>query len=110
MSLFGKSLITIGDTGISSENRIDITDFEDMLPVNFGNNNQESKLYTIVIDASRSMSKLGKLSIAKKAAIKLIDMLNEDDEVCVVSFYGDYDPVQIPPTSRSEERRVGKEC
>lgn len=106
VSLFGKSLITIGDTGISSENRIDITDFEDMLPVNFGNNNQESKLYTIVIDASRSMSKLGKLSIAKKAAIKLIDMLNEDDEVCVVSFYGDYDPVQIPPTSVANKEYI----
>ena len=106
VSLFGKSLITIGDTGISSENTTDISDFEDMLPVNFGNNNQDKKLYTIVIDASRSMNQIDKLDIAKKAAIKLIDMLNDDDEVCVVSFYGDYEPIQIPPTKVENKRMI----
>ncbi len=106
VSLFGKSLITIGDTGISSENAGAIADFADLLPVNFANNNQEQKLYTIVIDASRSMNKLDKLAIAKSAAIKLIDMLNEDDEVCVVSFYGDYEPVQIPPTKVTNKRHI----
>lgn len=94
VSLFGKSLITLGNTYIQSKGDDELKALDDMLPVRFGNAEQDSKLYTLVIDASRSMETLSKLIIAKRAASQLVEYLNEGDFVAVVIFHGDFQVVQ----------------
>ena len=91
VSLFGKSLLTIGDTGIQNDFDGALKRLDDMLPVNYGNGNQDAKLYTLVLDISRSMNQLGKWLRAQKAALQLIDFLNDEDKVCIVAFYGSFE-------------------
>ena len=96
VSLFGKSLVTVGDTNIqnaaSSEDEGQKQVYEavgDMLPVKFGNNGSDPKLFTIVIDDSRSMELLFKLIIAKTASQHLVGLLDENDYICLVAFDSD---------------------
>ena len=91
VSLFGKSLLTIGDTGIQNDYDGKLKRLDNMLPVNYGNGNQDAKLYTLVLDISRSMNQLGKWSRAQNAALQLIDFLNDEDKVCIVAFYGSFE-------------------
>lgn len=65
-----------------------------MLPVNFGGNDSAPKLYTFVIDSSRSMEQNYHMLNAKLAATTLIDLLDEGDNICVVTFNGDMQIVQ----------------
>lgn len=93
VSLCGKSLITIGDMGIQTF-RDDITadraleKLGNMLPVNYGNNDEDRKLYAIVLDASSSMLQLDKFTRAKTAAINLLKQINDEDSVVVLGFNG----------------------
>ena len=82
VSMFGKSLITLGDTSIQNKNDSELRDLQNMLPVNYGNSGSDKKLYTIVIDGSRSMEFNNKLQIVKRAACNLIDLLEDRDSVC----------------------------
>ncbi len=93
VSLFGKSLVTVGDTNIQnagiSGNEVQrqvLNDFADMLPVKFGNVDADPKLFTIVIDDSRSMELLYKFTIAKAASTHLVETLNDNDYLCLVAF------------------------
>ncbi len=106
VSLFGKSLMTFGDTGIQNKTEGELKALNDMLPVRFGNNLQDPKLYTIVIDSSLSMLQIDKLTIAKRAATQLIDSLAENDEICVVTFYGSFEVVQRPTRVGDYENRT----
>lgn len=93
VSLFGKSLVTVGDTNIQNagvsgdevQQQV-LNDFADMLPVKFGNVDADTKLFTIVIDDSRSMELLYKLTIAKAASAHLVGTLNDNDYLCLVAF------------------------
>jgi hypothetical protein len=95
VSAFGKSLLTFGDLGLQnlsstsqdSDDEIK-TSFSEMLPVKYGNSYAKEKLYTIVIDVSRSMETGNRLNVAKQAAVSLVGMLNDDDSVCIVYFSG----------------------
>ena len=96
VSLLGKSLVTIGDTNIQnasgSEDVVQqqvLSGLSDMLPVKFGNTDSDPKLFTIVIDDSRSMELLYKLTIAKAASEHLVGRLNDDDYLCLVAFDSD---------------------
>lgn len=93
---FGKSLVTMGNLYI--QNRDFGDDLEEwdlfqtyagMLPVKYGNSDEDPKLFTFVIDASRSMGHLYHLDIAKELTIRLLGMLNEGDYVSLFTFDGE---------------------
>lgn len=94
VSLFGKSFLAYGNNHIHEKE--ELKPLADMLPVRYGNVDRDAKLYTLVIDASRSMETLSKFAIAKSAAKQLVDTLNEGDNVCVVAFNGNYHTVYSP--------------
>lgn len=96
VSQFGRSLITFGNVYIQSYENGELKPLEKMLPIRYGKNDQDPKLYTIVIDSSRSMEQLGKFARAKRAAARLIEILEPTDNVCVVTFNGDVSVVQTP--------------
>ena len=105
VSQYGKSLITLGDLSIQNQDDERFALLEELLPVSFGNVNDGSKLYTIVIDISRSMyhSRPRQLLIAKEAATKLVSLLNDDDTVAFVTLAGEA-RVELTPTRVSECR------
>jgi len=96
ISQYGKSLFTFGDLRLqtNSEDAV-FKKFQELLPVDYGNNNREGRLYTIVLDVSHSMFMASKFTIAKEAAIKLLSILGDDDYICLVTFSGEI-KVQTP--------------
>ena len=105
VSQYGKSLITMGDLSMQNQDDERFELLEELLPVSFGNANKGEKLYTIVIDISRSMyhSRPRQLLIAKEAATKLVSLLNDDDTVAFVTLAGEA-RVELTPTKLSECR------
>ncbi len=103
VSLFGKSLITVGDTQIQNKTDDVLKSLEDMLPVRFGNSDADPKLYSIVIDISRSMEYDWHFQMAKSAAKQILMLLNEDDYVSVVSFAGEVIVSQQPVKATNRE-------
>ncbi len=99
VSQYGKSLITLGDLSMQNQDDERFDMLEELLPVSFGNSNKDAKLYTIVIDISRSMfhSLPRQLLIAKEAATKLVSLLEDDDYVAFVTLAGET-KVELPPT------------
>ncbi len=100
---FGKSLVTMGDLRIQNKDQAIFKQFEDMLPVKFGNSDQDPKLYAIVLDTSRSMQNFSRLRIAKQAAIHLLNTLGDNDYVMVVNFWGDVNVLQSPTKAINRE-------
>jgi len=78
VSQFGKSLVTMGDLLLQNKDEEGLDQLADMLPVKYGNSDQDTKLYGIVLDTSRSMQNASRLAIAKSAAIHLLNLLNDD--------------------------------
>ncbi|MBO5946261.1 MAG: VWA domain-containing protein, partial [Clostridia bacterium] len=87
---YGKTLMTFGDTKIQNKTDDTLKELEDILPVKYGNSDQDPKLVCIVMDVSRSMEELYKLKMAKEASKQLVDMLNDHDFVIIITFSGDY--------------------
>lgn len=108
VSEFGKSLITLGNTYIQNNDDADLKKLGDMLPVQYGPNDNDSKLLNIVIDVSRSMELNYKLIMAKKAAISMLDLLKDSDWVMVIAFWGENQMVQspVPATQREKVKEV----
>ena len=104
VSKFGKSLITFGNTYI--QNNYDdptLSVLNNMLPVKFGNNENEDKLVTLCLDISRSMEQLDRLKIAKETACSILDNLDDDVMVLVIGFYGEVRTIhQQSPASERE--------
>ena len=96
VSVYGKSLVTMGDLRIQNKTDDTLDKFEDMLPVKFGNNDQDPRLYAIVVDTSRSMENFSRLAIAKQAAIQLLEFLGPNDMVMIVNFWGEINVLQAP--------------
>ncbi len=97
VSQFGKSLVTVGNTDIQNKaNETDLSKLEDMLPVRFGNNDQDPKLFMLVVDFSRSMQMASRLLMLKEAACTFLDLLGPEDMVGVVTFAGTVNPLQSP--------------
>lgn len=98
VSSFGKSLVTMGNLGIQNRDEAELKQLEDMLPVRFGNNENDPRIYALVIDASRSMETLSHLIVAKQVAKALINLLSEDpdNEICIITFYSQAYQLQIP--------------
>ena len=96
VSQYGKSLITMGDLKMQNKDDDVFARLEELLPVNFGNANKDAKLYTIVLDISRSMNDTSQLIVAKDAALKLLSILSDDDHVAYVTLAGEAKIEQIP--------------
>lgn len=92
ISLYGKSLVTIGNTYIQNnkdgENST-LSILSQMLPLKYDNSSDKSRLYTIILDISKSMDSISHLKMAKQAAYSIIDLLEETDSLYVIAFYGD---------------------
>ena len=98
VSVFGKSLITAGNTQIQNKDNLTLTALEDMLPVKFGNDDADPKLYTLVVDSSRSMEfrNADFFVMAKMSVSYLLDMLDEDDYFSIIHFSGEVYPLVQP--------------
>lgn len=97
---FGKSLVTLGDTGIQSaevgnDDDEPLRTLDKMLPVRYGRSDDAPKLYTIVIDQSISMWD-GRLEPAKDLAKRLVGILDDTDYVYIVAFWGENQVVYGP--------------
>lgn len=108
VSEFGKSLITLGNTYIQNSSDSNLNQLGDMLPVQYGANDEDSKLLAIVIDVSRSMEMNYKLIMAKQAACAMLDLLKDSDWVMVIAFWGDNQMVQsaVPASQREKVKDV----
>ncbi|MDE7076735.1 MAG: VWA domain-containing protein [Clostridia bacterium] len=108
VSMFGKSLVTFGDTYVQSD-RGNLTALGNMLPVVYGKSGDDAKLYTLVVDTSRSMEFFGNLQRAKTAAVEVVNMLNDDDMVALVEFNGDAYPRFNPvPVGENRQRVIDR--
>ncbi len=90
VSQLGKSLLTVGDLNL--QNNVDddaLTKLSDMLPITYGNSVRDAKLYALVIDVSHSMAIGGGAVYGKPAAEAVVKLLNPDDYLVVVKFYGE---------------------
>lgn len=98
VSLFGKTLITAGNTHIQNKDDNTLNTLQDMLPVKFGNSDSDPKLYTLVIDSSRSMEfKNAEFFVmAKLSATYLLGLLDEDDYFSIIHFSGEVYPLVAP--------------
>ena len=113
VSQFGKSLVTFGDLQLQNKMGADNAEeeqtpdaavelFKGMLPIEFGNDNQDGKLLTIVLDTSRSMEQASKYAKAKEVSIGLLEMLTEQDRFAIVTFWGDNNVLQQPVKATKE--------
>ena len=90
ISQYGKSLITFGDLRLQTDAEDPIFNkFQELLPVDYGNDSREGRMYTIVLDVSHSMFMASKFTTAKQAAINLLSILSDDDYICLVTFSGE---------------------
>ena len=105
VSLFGKSLVTFGNLGIQTKTAGELQTLDDMLPVRYGETDNEKKLFTIVIDVSPSMQIWSRMILARRGANKIIDSLKDTDSVCVIAFSGEVAVVQSPVTLSSKSAR-----
>ena len=92
---FGKSLVTMGNLYIQNRDFGDDDEewdlfqtYAGMLPVKYGNNDDDPKLFTFVIDKSRSVGHLYRLDKAKELVTRLLGMLNDTDYVSIFTFDG----------------------
>ncbi|MCH5142796.1 MAG: VWA domain-containing protein [Clostridiales bacterium] len=87
---YGKTLTTYGNTYVQADDPDNphpaIKRLSGLLPVRVGNYDQDQRLVAIVLDVSVSMNYNEKLGVAKRAAIELINILNNTDTVMVVGF------------------------
>ncbi len=104
VSVFGKSLITAGNNQIQNKDDASLVALKNMLPVKFGNEDGDPKLYTLVIDSSRSMEfkNADFFVMAKKAAEYLLGMLNEEDYFAIIHFSGEVYPLSKPQQATEE--------
>ncbi len=96
VSRFGKSLVTMGDLRIQNKEEEIFTKLEDMLPVKFGNSDRDPTHYAIVLDISHSIFQASAMQILKDSTIRVLNMLEDDDYVSVITFYGEIETLQTP--------------
>lgn len=98
VSSFGKSLITAGNNRIQNQDDNSLKALEDMLPVKYGNNDADPKLFTIVIDTSRSMQldNFAYFEMAKASAQYLLGIVEPTDHFAIIRFSGDSQTIVTP--------------
>lgn len=103
VSLFGKSLTVTGDTKIQNKTDNVLEALEDMLPVRYGDSDDDPKFYCFVLDTSRSMYDANQFFMMQEAAIRMLDLLNDNDYVAVVTFSGDATIAKAPTFAKNRE-------
>ncbi|MGN1373346.1 MAG: VWA domain-containing protein [Candidatus Coproplasma sp.] len=103
VSLYGKSLITFGDLQIQYKTDGELDALSNMLPVTYGKTGSAAKLYTLLIDTSRSMEMGSKLTKAKTAAKEIVKLLAPGDKLNIIEFNGDASPVLINHTIANDK-------
>lgn len=102
---YGKTVVTYGNTyvqeyknGENSTNNSALKALKELLPVNIGNREQDSRLVTLVLDISMSMGMNSKLDPAKSVAKEIVlNALKPTDTVMIISYaYDNY--VMLAPT------------
>lgn len=87
---YGKTLTTYGNTYIQEDDPDNphpaLKRLSGLLPVRIGNFDQDQRLVAIVLDISISMNYNERFAVAKRAAIELVNILNNTDTVMVVGF------------------------
>ncbi len=106
VSKFGKSLVTYGN--VYTQDNEDLDALASMLPFRYGNTDKDSKLYTIVVDASLSMLDTSKFDIAKAVSKQLVSKLSVGDNLCIVSFNGDF-RIVFSAKEISDEKKEGQQ-
>ena len=96
VSEFGKSLLTFGNNNIQNKEEDIFKSLENMLPVSYGNNKRDAALVTFIVDCSKSMNTAGRLNTTRELLVGMLDLLNPEDKVCIISFYAD-NYVEQPP-------------
>lgn len=104
VSVFGKSLITVGNTQIQNKEDSTLDTLEDMLPVKFDDDDADPKLYTLVIDSSRSMEfrNADYFVMAKLSATYLLSLLDENDYFSIINFSGEVYHLAQPQVASEE--------
>lgn len=105
VSVFGKNLVTFGNLEIQNTKDSALKELDDMLPVRFGHNDEDPKLYTVVVDTSRSMETNQRLIMAKEAIRQILNLLGNNDNICIVEFNGDV-RVALTPTPASRRDTI----
>lgn len=82
-----------------------INDYNDMLPVQY--ESEDAKALVLLIDCSGSMQSDDRLEIAKKGAIKCLDVLSDKDFVSIISF-SDSVTIHQPMTSIKNKTTIIK--
>lgn len=108
VSQFGKTLINMGNGGIQDSDSEIVADYQNLLPVKYGNSSEDPKLYVLVIDSSRSMNFNYKMKYAKMVAQNLLGILQDDDMVVILGFSGDPKLISgvAPASNRNELIRL----
>ncbi len=87
---YGKTLTTYGNTFIQDDDPEDkdspLKRLSALLPVRVGNYDHPKRLVAIVLDVSISMNFSGRLAVAKRAAVELLNLMDTSDTVMVVGF------------------------
>ena len=96
VSAYGKSFITSGNLGIQNREYIELKQLEDMLPVRFGNSENDPRIFTLVLDISRSMDMISHLVVAKQVCTSLVSLLRPEDQLCIITFAPDVKVSQAP--------------
>lgn len=101
VSLYGKSLITAGNTHIQNKDDQILDTLGDMLPVKFNDSGSDSKLYMLLIDSSRSMEfrNMDYFVMAKRSAEYILGLLDENDYFAIYNFAGEVYPLVAPQTA-----------
>lgn len=97
---YGKTFTTYGNTFVQENTSGDdqaLSMLADLLPVRVGNYDMDERLITIILDVSLSMNFAGRFAVAKRAATELLNVLNPNDMVMVISFAGGVKEL-LPPT------------
>ncbi len=102
---YGKSLLTFGATYTTSNGASAINDYNDLLPVQYESDG--AKALVLLIDCSGSMQSDDRLTIAKKGAIKCLDVLSDKDYVSIISFSSDV-TIHQPLTSIKNKNDIIK--
>lgn len=105
---YGKTLTTYGNTFIQEDDPDEANSvlkrLSDLLPVRVGNYDQYKRLVAIVLDISLSMDFSSRMSVAKRAAVELLNVLNNSDTVMVVGFSRVID--EFMPATQLTARKV----
>ncbi len=112
VSVFGKSLITAGNNKIQTSEEEAVLALGNMLPIKYGNHDGDPKLYTIVIDSSRSMQfqNFDFFTMAKSAAGYLLDLLESKDYFAIYHFSGETYTLYTPTQATAENVSKAKDA